>query len=159
RAPGNTPSRARPGEAAGASASPGPVSEAPSVLSSIRRSLMSVSRILANWFRDGGRRKGAPARKPIRSRLTLEALECRLTPTGNITPSLVGGNLSITDNATTSQLTISQAAANQITLTPDAGTTINGKAGPVTITGVTGNLNVNLGTGNDTLTFDLSQHN
>jgi hypothetical protein len=85
-------------------------------------------------------------------------LEGRLTPTGNVTTSLVGGNLTITDNTAASSLTLSQPAAGEITITPDAGTTINGKAGPVTISGVTGGLNVNLGTGNDTLTFDLSQH-
>jgi hypothetical protein len=88
----------------------------------------------------------------------MELLECRLTPTSNVTTSLVNGTLTITDNAAASSLTLSQPAAGQITITPDAGTTINSKAGAVTITGVTGGLNVNLGTGNDTLTFDLSHH-
>src|SRR5262249_38852286 len=50
----------------------------------------------------------------------------------------------------------SQPAANLITITPGDGTTINGEALAVTIEGVTGNLSVNLGTGNDTVTFDLS---
>jgi hypothetical protein len=81
-----------------------------------------------------------------------------LTPSSNVTTSLVGGTLTITDNAATSSLTLSQPAAGEITITPDAGTTINNKPGPVTISGVTGGLNVNLGTGTDTLTFDLSQH-
>jgi hypothetical protein len=116
---------------------------------------MSVSRFLAQLLRDGGRRQGAPVRKPLRFRPGLESLECRLAP-ANVTTSLVGGNLSITDNAPTSNITISQPAPNKITITPDAGTTINGRAGPVTITGVTGNLNMDLGTGTDTLTFDLS---
>jgi hypothetical protein len=109
------------------------------------------------WLRGGARRTPRPI-KPFRFRPTLEALESRLTPSGNVTTSLVGGNLTITDNAATSSLTLSQPAAHEITITPDAGTTINGKAGPVTISGVTGGLNVNLGTGNDTLTFDLSHH-
>jgi hypothetical protein len=118
---------------------------------------MSVLGFFRKLVRGDRRRKEAPARKPIRFRPGLESLEGRLTP-ANITTTLVGGNLTITDNAPTSSLTISQPAANQIIITPDAGTTINGQAGPVTIMGVTGNLNVNLGGGNDTLTFDLSQH-
>jgi hypothetical protein len=79
-------------------------------------------------------------------------------PSANVATSLVNGNLTIIDNAATSSLTLSQPAANEITITPDAGTTINGKAGPITINGVTGSLNVNLGTGTNTLTFDLSHH-
>jgi hypothetical protein len=117
---------------------------------------MSVPSILAKLYRNGGRRNGAPARKPLRFRPGLESLECRLTPAGNATTSLVGGNLTITDSGA-SALAIGQPAANQITITPAPGTTINGKAGPVTIPGVTGNLSVNLGAGNDTLVFDLSQ--
>jgi hypothetical protein len=119
---------------------------------------MSVLSFLALLLRGDGRRQAALPRKPHRFRPALELLEGRLTPAGNVTTSLVGGNLTITDNAATSQLAISQPAANEIPITPDAGTTINGKAGPVTIMGVTGNLNVKLGTGADTLAFDLSQH-
>jgi hypothetical protein len=73
----------------------------------------------------------------------------------NVATSLVGGNLTLTDNGAVS-FAISQSAANKITLTPAAGTTINGQARAVTINGVTGNLTANLGTGNDTVTFDLS---
>jgi hypothetical protein len=94
-----------------------------------------------------------------RIRPSLEALEGRLAPASNVTASVVGGNLTITDNAATSSLTLSQPAANEVTITPGAGITINGKSGPVTLSGVSGGLNVNLGTGNDTLTFDLSHHN
>jgi hypothetical protein len=114
-------------------------------------------RPLSKWLRGGAR----PTPRPVatgRFRPTLESLECRLTPASNVTTSLVAGTLTITDNAAVSSLTLSQPAANEITITPDAGTTINGKAGPVTISGVTGGLDVNLGTGNDTLTFDLSRH-
>jgi hypothetical protein len=114
-------------------------------------------RPLSKWLRGGAYRAPRPV-EACRFRPSLESLECRLTPSGNVTTSLVGGNLTITDNAPTSSLTLSQTAAGTITITPDAGTTINGKAGPVTISGVTGGLNVNLGTGNDTLTFDLSHH-
>src|SRR5262249_49929343 len=45
---------------------------------------------------------------------------------------------------------------NVIQITPGDGTTINGQQRIVTIQDVTGNLSVNLGSGNDSLTFDLS---
>jgi hypothetical protein len=109
---------------------------------------------LGKLFGRGGRRKQAPVRRPLRFRPGLESLEDRLTPT-NVSTSLVGGNLTLTDNGV-SKLTISQPAANVIRITPGDGTTINGLARAVTIQGVTGNLSVNLGTGNDSLTFDLS---
>jgi hypothetical protein len=118
---------------------------------------MFTFRPVLKWLR-GGARRARRSVEPGRFRPSLESLECRLTPSGNVTTSLVDGNLTITDNAETSSLTLSQPAAGEITITPDAGTTINGKAGPVTISRVTGGLNVNLTTGNDTLTFDLSQH-
>src|SRR5262249_30620941 len=73
----------------------------------------------------------------------------------NITTSLALGNLTITDHGAVN-VTISQPADNQIKLTPAAGTTINGQADAVTIMGVTGNLSVNLGDGDDSVTFDLS---
>jgi hypothetical protein len=113
---------------------------------------------LPQWLRRRSRRTARPAQ--TRSfRPDLEALECRLTPAaGNVTTSLVGGTLTITDNAAASTLTLSQPAAGEVTITPGTGTTVNGQTGPVTITGVTGGLDVNLGGGNDTLTFDLSKH-
>src|SRR5262249_37735850 len=105
-----------------------------------------------------GRRNRAPARGPIRRRPSLESLEDRLTP-ANVSTSLVLGNLTLTDNGASS-LTTSQPAANQIRITAGAGTTIAGPDGvsrtDVTIEDVTGNLSVNLGSGNDSLTFDLS---
>jgi hypothetical protein len=103
-----------------------------------------------------GRRKAARART-TRFSPALESLEGRALM-ANIATSLVGGNLSLTDNGATS-VVVSQPAPNQIRLTPAAGTTINGQAGPVTISGVTGNLSDNLGTGNDSVSFDLSGGN
>jgi uncharacterized protein (TIGR03118 family) len=44
---------------------------------------MSVLSSVTRWFRDGGRRKQAPARRPIRSRLALEALEDRRLMSAN----------------------------------------------------------------------------
>ena len=120
---------------------------------------MSIRGFLGQLLGGDSRRQGALVRKPLRFRPALEVLECRLAPAiADVTAGVVFGNLTITDNAATSQLTLSQPADAEITITPDAGTTINGRAGPVTLVGVTGNLNVNLGAGNGTLTFDLSQH-
>src|SRR4051812_40415038 len=112
-------------------------------------------RFSLGFLRGSGRRKGSPSRTPNRFCPAPELLEGRLVLSGNVTTSLVGGNLTLSDNGAVG-LTISQPAANRITLAPAAGTTVNGQAGLVTITGVTGNLTANLGTGNDTLTFDLS---
>src|SRR5262249_53555009 len=137
-----------------------PVSLAQAVLCySLRRFLMSIRSFLGQLLGGDSRRQGALVRKPPRFRPALEVLECRLAPAiADVTASVLFGNLTITDNAATSQLTLSQSAADEITITPDDGTTINGRAGPVTMVGVTGNLNVKLGAGNDTLTFGLSQH-
>lgn len=111
--------------------------------------------LLSKWLRGGTRRMSRPV-EVRRFRPILEALEDRLTPSSNITASVVAGNLTITDNVA-ANITLSQPAANEITIATAAGTTINGKTGPVTLNGVTGNLNVNLGAGKDGLTFDLSK--
>jgi uncharacterized protein (TIGR03118 family) len=44
---------------------------------------MSILRSLSKWFRDSGRRKRTPVRKPARPRLTLEALEDRSLMSAN----------------------------------------------------------------------------
>lgn len=85
---------------------------------------------MGRLFGRGGRRNGTPARSPIRSRPALKALGSRLVPAGNVSASLVLGDLALTDTGSVG-LTISQPAADQITLTPDKGATINGQAGGV----------------------------
>lgn len=116
---------------------------------------MSVPRFMGKLFARDRRRKVTPARKVSRFRPTLSSLDDRIVP-ANISTNLVMGNLTLTDSGATS-VTISQPAANVIRLTPGDGTTINGQAVAVNINGVTGNLSVNLGGGNDFVTFDLSQ--
>ena len=96
---------------------------------------MFVFRFLSKLFGRGGRRPVTPAKMPSRFRPDLESLDGRVVP-ANISTSQVFGNLVLTDDGAVS-VTISQPAANQITLTPDAGTTINGQRGPVTIKDVT----------------------
>jgi hypothetical protein len=115
---------------------------------------MSVLRSMHTLFGRGARRRAAPARPSRRFRPALESMDDRLVPS-NVTTSLVNGNLSLTDDGSVS-FSISQSLPGRITITPDAGTTVNGQAGPVTIQGVTGNLAYNMGAGNDSVTFDLS---
>lgn len=116
---------------------------------------MSVPRFMGRLFGRDRRRKHTPARAPRPFRPTFHALDDRIVP-ANLSTSLVMGNLTLTDNGATSFI-ISQPAANTIRITPNAGTTINGQAVAVNINGVTGNLSVNLGGGDDSVTFDLSQ--
>src|SRR5262249_30484743 len=110
--------------------------------------------VFPKMFRNRGRRKVAPARKPPRFRPVLESLGDRLVPS-NVTTNLAGGNLTLTDDGSVN-FTISQDRPGRISLTPADGTTINGQNGPVTIEGVTGSLSYNMGAGNDSVTFDLS---
>jgi hypothetical protein len=80
---------------------------------------------------------------------TLEALEGRVTPAGNLTTHLLGGSLFVLGDREANAVTVTQTAAGQFTLTPDAGTTINGKAEALTLTGVTRDLVLWLGDGDD----------
>jgi hypothetical protein len=91
----------------------------------------------------------------------VELLESRLTPSGNVTTSVVAGSLTITGDAQANGITISQTAAHQITITPDATTSINNlTAGtPVTLNNITHSLTINLGAGNDNLTFNEAAGN
>jgi hypothetical protein len=125
-------------------------------MSSLRSSIVSssIGKFLSRRSR-GDRRKASPLSRTVRFRSALESLEGR-TMMANVATTLVNGNLTLTDNGSASNITISQPAANQIKLSPAVGTTINGQANAVTINGVTGDLTANLGGGNDTLTFDLS---
>jgi len=89
------------------------------------------------------------------SRLTplLEQLETRTALAGNVTAAVLGGNLVVTSDNQGADIAISQPRVGKITLTGD-GTSINGSAGPVTFSGVTRDLRINFGKGNDSLTFD-----
>jgi hypothetical protein len=99
-------------------------------------------------------------RKSLRRvRPVLELLESRLTPSGNVTATLSQGTLGITGDFQANGITISQPAANQITITPDSTTTVNGKAAALTVKGVTGSVVMSLGAGDDSVTLDLSSGN
>lgn len=87
-------------------------------------------------------------------RLSLETMEGREVP-ANVVTVLSGGSLFVLGTTVADSVTVSQNAPNQVTLTPGAGTTIDGSAGAVTRP-LFGSLVIELGSGNDTLNFDLS---
>ena len=99
-----------------------------------------------------------PARPSAGRRLTLAVrpLEPRDVPAGNVTTALSQGTLILTGDRLANDVTVSQPAPGTITVTPAAGTTVNGGTDPVTVPGLTANLVVRLGAGDDRLAFDLA---
>src|SRR5215470_15400809 len=75
--PGDDSPRPCPAEAAGASASRAPLSQAHAIHFSMRSSLMFDLSPVWKWLRGSGKRR-APVRKPPRPRLALEALDERI---------------------------------------------------------------------------------
>jgi hypothetical protein len=98
-----------------------------------------------------------PARTANRTFLRVECLEDRLVPAGNVHAALLFGTLTLTGDPQANHIAISQPAFGELTITPESGTTVNGQAGPVTFSGVSGDLNINLDKGPDEVDFDLSQ--
>jgi hypothetical protein len=94
-------------------------------------------------------------RSPRSFRPLLENLEDRLTPAGNVTSSLVAGNLTLTGDALANSITISEPTLNgPLVVTPNGTTTLDGHSAAESFT-VTGNLTIQLGAGNDSISFDL----
>lgn len=97
------------------------------------------------------RNKRSTVRKTLR--LGIESLEDRRLLAGNITATFVGGNLVLRGDAADNAVTISQTAANKISVLgkSDSGsaTTINGLAGPVIFTGTLNSIDADLAGGND----------
>lgn len=88
----------------------------------------------------------------------LEALESRLLLSGNVTASVSdGGDLLLVGDRSDNRIVIDQAGLPdgefQIS-SEDGTTTINGGTDPVVLTGITGNVRVRLGDGNDAVTID-----
>src|SRR5262249_4632458 len=63
-------------------------------------------------------------------RLSLETMEGREVP-ANVATVMSGGSLFVLGTTVADNVTVSQTAANQVILTPGAGTTIDGSAFPV----------------------------
>jgi hypothetical protein len=104
-----------------------------------------------SWLRRP--RTGSPARTRLRFVPVVTELEPRLALAGNVTAVVSRGDLIVRGDDAGATLTLSQPAAGQVTITGD-NTTVNGLAGPVTLPGVTRNLRVYFGAGDDSLTFD-----
>jgi hypothetical protein len=94
-------------------------------------------------------------RPPRSFRPLLERLEDRLTPAGNVTSSFTGGSLTLTGDALANAITISEPTLNgPLVVTPNGTTTLDGQSAAEGFT-VTGNLTIQLGAGNDSISFDL----
>jgi hypothetical protein len=94
-----------------------------------------------------------------RRRLRLEQLEPRQLLAGDVTVSVVGGTLFINGDSGDNSISISATAnADEFTISSNDGgdTTINGGAGPVTLGGATGGIDISLSDGNDWLEFNTT---
>jgi FG-GAP-like repeat len=85
--------------------------------------------------------------------LALHTLEDRFTPAGNLTARLLVGSLVVTGDAESNTLAVTQTAPGSFTITTEDGTTVNGNTDPVTVSGVTRDLVLRLGRGNDRVRF------
>src|ERR1043165_5644908 len=105
--------------------------------------------------RNNNRTARSRAAQPARNRrLGMERLESRVVLDGNVHAFVSGGNLHITGDSSDNDIVITQTGANTFQI--DSGTsatTINGGAGPVTLT-AKHNAILNMGAGNDTVHFD-----
>src|SRR5262245_43598107 len=81
--------------------------------------------------------------------LAVERLEERRLLAGNVTASVVNGNLVVSGDSASNDVVIAQTPSGIVVL-GQPGTTINGGAS-FTAVGVTGDVRVTLGGGNDTL--------
>ncbi len=97
----------------------------------------------------------------FKSRLRLESLEKRLLMAGDVTVSVSGGVLTVRGDANPNSIQISgTGVAGQYLIsgfvddTLNLPTTVNHGAAPVLVTGVTGDVIINLGNGNDELGID-----
>jgi len=82
----------------------------------------------------------------------MECLESRLLLSGNVLASVAHGVLSIVGDAAANDIVVTAGASSgQVVVASGAGnaTQINGQAAPVTLQGVTGNVQIKLGVGDD----------
>ncbi|MEX2142538.1 MAG: hypothetical protein WD894_25010 [Pirellulales bacterium] len=91
-----------------------------------------------------------------RRRLKLEQLESRQMLAGDVTVSVVGGDLFITGDNQFNVITLTATGTAGEFVVSGSGTTINGGGVPVTATGVTGDVTIQLGDDYDSLTFDTN---
>ena len=89
-------------------------------------------------------------------RLGIERLEDRTLLAGNVTASVIGGNLVIRGDELENRLTIDQVGltSNEFRVKGDSFTFVNGDTAPVVVSGVTGDVKILLAGASDTLTLD-----
>ncbi|MHC4712529.1 MAG: hypothetical protein ACYTAN_04560 [Planctomycetota bacterium] len=104
-----------------------------------------------------GKGRGKSKRRRERERLRLEPLEERIAPAGGITAAVKWGNLVITGDADDNAIYVDNAGigAGEYRITSGMDPTqINGQAGPLVFTGVTEDLRISMGDGDDTVEID-----
>ena len=88
----------------------------------------------------------------------IEALEDRTVPAGNVTASVIGGNLVIGGDAESNQITVkgdTRGTIDSESIGP--GTTINNQSGVATFVGFNGSVVVRMGDGNDAASLNESR--
>ncbi len=86
-------------------------------------------------------------------RLRLETLEPRQMLAGDVTVNVTGGNLSIVGDSEMNSITITATTTAGEFVVEGSSTTVNGGLS-ATVSGVVGNVNIQLGDNYDSLTFD-----
>jgi hypothetical protein len=91
------------------------------------------------------------AKKPGRRTMFLESLESRAMLAGDISVNVSGGNLIVRGNNADNQVAILKLDTGEYAVAGFNGTTVKGSANPYIAKGVTGNIDVDLKSGNDLL--------
>ena len=105
-----------------------------------------------NWLY-GSKSTASVRGSSARSIPRLERLEARIVLAANVAAYVSNGDLIVTGDNRDADIAISQPRPGEFILT---GGKINGSDGPATFSGVTRDLRINLGSGNDSLTIDNS---
>lgn len=93
----------------------------------------------------------SPVRRVRRPSLSVEALEDRTVPAGNVTAFVAGGVLQVIGDAADNVVWVEALGDGRAVVTGLAGTTVNGSAAPVVLGGIEFAYQVRLGRGNDAL--------
>ncbi len=103
------------------------------------------------WSKKVKKTRPSSSRQP---KSEYEKLEKRELLAGVVAATFIAGNLQLNGDAANNQITISQAPFNgPITVTGNAGTLVNGLPSVVFPGPFLGNINTNMGLGNDAMTF------
>jgi hypothetical protein len=90
--------------------------------------------------------------QPYRFAPSLERLETRAVPAGNVLAMVMKGTLYVAGDPLDNAIRIQSVGVGTVMITPTDGTTeVNGQSGPVTLGGANGVVSINLGDGNNQL--------